>query len=182
MQLPAPSNTLQKIFNICLALMCFFFVANIVLGVSLKIISRDIKELELFLASAESVRPNFEESLNLYTQGTEEAIAYVDTLRPDTETEYIQFISSVEAIAQTLSLNIDLESLEADKPDNLGSTLSYRIDFFGGQMDLMNFLKELEALPYYIRVKEMRYESYEAMRVGEDSAPNVILTIELYVK
>ncbi len=182
MQIPAPSNTLQKIFNVCLVLMAFFFLANIVLGTSLKTITRDIRELEIFLSSAEMVRPNFEESLNLYTEGTAQAIEYVDTLRPDSETEYIEFISSVEAVAQNLSLNIDLESLEEEKPDGLGAALRYRVEFFGGQNDLMSFLKELEALPYYIRVDELRYESFEALQVGEDSAPNVILTIELYVK
>ncbi len=182
MQPPANSNLLQKIFNLCLVLLCFFFVANIALGASLKILAKDIRELEIFLASAETVKPNFEESLNLYTEGTEQAIEYVDTLRPDTESEYIEFISSVEAVAQNLALNIDLESLDPEKPDGLGSTLRYRIDFFGGQNELMRFLTELEQLPYYIRVDELRYESFEALQAGEDSAPNILLTIELYVK
>ncbi|MEK9160401.1 MAG: hypothetical protein AAB383_06790 [Patescibacteria group bacterium] len=177
-----PSNKLQKIFNVCLVLMIFFFCANLILGGSLKTLHRDIAVLTEFLSNAERVKPNFEESLNLYTQGTQESIAYVDTLRPDTETEYIQFISSVEAIGQNLSLHLELESLDADE-DKKEEALNYRIRFFGGQLDLIRFLEELEALPYYIRVNSVQYEDLEELsRTNEDTPTNIVLTIQLYVK
>lgn len=183
MPLQVPVNPLKKIFNICLVLTIFFFSVNIILGTSLKTLKRDLKVLELFLVNAEAVKPNFEESLNLYTQGTQEAIEYVGTLRPDTETEYINFISSVEVIGQELALNIDLESLESPKPDSLGDTLRYRLEFFGSQNDLLTFLEELEALPYYIRVDEVRFESLERVTGSQkDLAPNIVLTIQLYVR
>lgn len=177
----APSNKLQKIFNICLVLMIFFFFGNIILGSSLKVLDRDIAILTQFLTNAELVKPNFEESLNLYTKGIQESIAYVDTLRPDTESEYIQFISSIETIAQNLSLNFELESLGvAEEKDE---TLNYRIRFFGGQVELFNFLEALEALPYYIRVDSVQYESLEMLsRTNKDTPTNLVLTIKLYVK
>lgn len=181
MQPAAPSNKLQKIFNICLVLMIFFFCMNMILGGSLKTLTRDIAVLTQFLSNAELVKPNFEQSLNLYTKGTEESIAYVDTLRPDTESEYIQFISSIEAIGQKLSLNFDLESLGVAKEKD--ETLDYRIRFFGGQVELLSFLEELEALPYYIRVDGVQYESLARLsRTNVDTPTNLALTIKLYVK
>lgn len=183
MPLQAPVNPLKKIFNICLVLMVFFFSVNVILGTSLKTLKRDIKVLELFLINADTVKPNFEESLNLYTQGAQESIEYVDTLRPDTETEYIAFISSVEGIGQELALGVDLESLDSPKPDALGETLRYRLEFFGSQNDLLVFLEELEALPYYIRVEEVSFESLEYVTSRQtELAPNVVLTIQLYVR
>lgn len=176
------TSKLQKIFSISLVLTIFFFCVNLILGYSLKGLEKDIEALKLFLTNAEDVRPNFEESLNLYTQGAKESILYVDTLRPDNETEYIDFISSVEGIGQNLSLNVNLESLDSLKPTNLGETLRYRVEFFGGEVDLFAFLKELEALPYYIRVDEVRYETLVLARTEDDLAPNIVLTIQLYVK
>lgn len=161
--------------------MCFFFSVNLILGNSLKTLNLDLEILEKFLENAEMVKPNFEESLNLYTQGTEASIAYVDTLRPDTESEYIQFISSIEAIGQNLSLQLGLESLDPEKGKI--ETLGYRVRFFGGQVDLISFLEALEALPYYIRVDSVEYESLEMLsRSSQDIPTNIVLTIQLYVK
>ena len=182
-QKPSNPNTLAKLFHICLVLMLFFFVTNIILGVSNKKLALDIEILEVFLGNAVDVRPNFEESLNLYTEGTQDSIEYVQTLRPSSEQEYIQFISSVEAIGQELSLSVNLESLEVPKPDNLGEILRYRIDFFGGQHDLLAFLRELEALPYYIRIEGIQYESLEFIGLAKvDLNENIVLTIQLYVR
>ncbi|MFA4814487.1 MAG: hypothetical protein WC924_02690 [Candidatus Gracilibacteria bacterium] len=144
----------------------------------------DLEVLEIFLSNAADVRPNFEKSLNLYTQGVQDAINYVQTLRPDSEEEeYIEFISSVESIGQRLSLDVNLESLESPKPDNLGKTLRYQINFFGGQGDLLAFLKELEALPYYVRVEKIQYESLEFIDAPQTKLnQNITLTIQLYVR
>lgn len=183
MQVQPKISNLSRVFRICLVLMIFFFIASLVLGSSNKRLALDNQILEIFLKNAANVKPNFEESLNLYTQGTQDSINYVQTLRPDSESEYIEFISSVEAIGQNLSLSVDLESLESPKPDNLGSVLRYQVEFFGGESDLDAFLRELEALPYYIRVEEVHFKSLELADKNLDKlSPNVILTIQLYVR
>ncbi len=183
MQAQPQISKLSRVFHICLILMMFFFVTSVVLGSSNKRLAFDNEVLEIYLKNAVDVKPNFEESLNLYTQGTEDSITYVQTLRPDSESEYIEFISSVEAIGQNLSLSVDLISLESPKPDNLGSVLRYQVEFFGNENDLNDFLKELEALPYYIRVEELQFKSLALADSSlERLSPNSVLTIQLYVR
>ena len=164
--------------------MSLFLVINMVMGYSARLIHNEVKEIEHFLELAEDVKPNFEESLNLYTAGAEEAIQFVKTLRPDSEVDYIQFISSVEAIGDRLSLNLDLESVDGDdKASALGNFIDYRIQFYGGADDLSRFLEELEALPYFVRVDEVHYDSFELADDPSDYlTPNVDLMITLYVQ
>jgi hypothetical protein len=183
MQAQKTIDRLPKLFHVCMVLMLFFFAASIILGISNKKLALDIEVLEIFLLSAAEVKPNFEESLNFYTEGAQDAIDYVQTLRPDSEGEYIDFISSVEGIGQNLALDVNLESLDTPKPDNLGSVLRYRVEFFGSRNDLIAFLKELEALPYYVRVETLQYKSLE-FAVGPQGqlAQNVVLTLQLYVR
>lgn len=157
---------------------------DIVIGYSSNQIHGEIKKIEHFLELAEGIKPNFEESLNLYTAGAEEAIQYVQTLRPDSDTEYIQFISSVEAIGDELALNLNLESIDGDdKATQLGNVIHYRIQFYGGNDDLNRFLEALEALPYFVRVDELHYDSLELADDSSDTfTPNVELMITLYVQ
>ncbi len=164
--------------------MSLFFVINMIIGYAARQIHNEIKEIEHFLELAEDVKPNFEESLNLYTAGAEEAIQYVKTLRPDSETKYIQFISSVEGIGDQLSLDLDLESVDGDdKASSLGNFIDYRVQFYGGAEDVSRFLKELESLPYFVRVDELHYDSFELADDPTDYlTPNVELMITLYVQ
>lgn len=173
----------KKIFNICLVLTSFFVLAGSILSFSLSGIHKDMQSLQVFLASAESVKPNFEESLSLYTQGTREAFDYLKDLRPSSEEEYIRFISSVEDIAKELSLNINFVSIGAiTASTNVGETLNYRVQFYGGPTDLLSFLERVEALPYFVRIYKVNYKSLSLNGVGGDAVPNIDLTIQLYVK
>lgn len=184
MQVVPLSNTLTRLFRFCLLLMGLFFVINVVIGYSVSGIHSELKEMELFLELAQDVKPNFERSLTLYTQGAEEAIGYVKILRPSSETEYIDFISSVENIGDELSLGLELDSIgQLKEQAGVGNTLNYRVRFFGGQEELLRFLSALEALPYYIRVDVLHYETLELAKSGSDaSRPNIDLTIALYVQ
>ena len=184
MQAAPLSNNLKRLFRFCLVLVGLFLVINVIIGYSANQIHNEVKEVEHFLELAEDVRPNFEESLNLYTAGAEESIQYVKTLRPDSENEYIQFISTVEAIGEQLSLHLDLESVEgSNKTSPLGNVIHYGIQFYGGQEDLNRFLETLEALPYFIRVDEVHYDSFELADDPSDvPTPNIDLLITLYVQ
>lgn len=153
-----------------------FLVTNIVIGYALNGIHDDIKETQHFLDLAKDVKPNFERSLTLYTEGAEDAILNVKTLRPDSETEYIKFISSVEEIGDELSLDLELESLgKTAEKSGFGNTLNYKIRFYGGQNEMLKFLTELEALPYYLRVDTLHFETLELVK-------NIDLTVSLYVQ
>lgn len=183
MEAPKSNNHITKVFNVCVILMGFFFAAAVILGISNKKMEMDIEVFEIYLDKAANVKPNFEESLSLYTQGTQEEIDYVQTLRPDSEEKYIDFISSLEGIGQEMGLEVSLESLDSDKPDNLGSTLRYELGFFGSESELLIFLEKLEALPYYIRVEGLQFESLDTLNPSKLSLnENIRITLSLYVR
>lgn len=180
-----PSNFLEKILEISILLMFVSTFIVFVIGSSIRSISKEVKFLNGFILSSQDIQPNFERSLQLYTANTKEAISYVHSLRPATELDYIEFISLVEDIGQQLFLNINLQLIEdsgvatADR----SKTLNYEISFFGSRGDMIDFLSELEALPYYIRVDEVKFQSLTSLFTSEERAfPNVNLTIQLYVK
>jgi len=153
-----------------------------VIGYSTSMVRAEVKTLNAFLIAAEDVQPNFEESLRLYTENTELAIGFVHSLRPSSKAEYIEFISAVESIGQSLNLSLDLESL-SDASNVAGETLDYKVDFFGGEKDLDEFLKALEALPYYIRIDKISFRTIEFALSGHDAdLPNISLNLKLYVK
>jgi len=86
----------------------------IVLGSSLVNINEDTKRLSLFLSSAQNIQTDFEKSLSMYTENTAQDVNYIHSLRPETELEYIEFISAIEDLAQDLGLSASLDSVELD--------------------------------------------------------------------
>src|SRR3989338_11057906 len=115
-------------FSTLLIGMCAFTI--VILGLSIQSIHKEIKALEDFLIEAKDIQPNFEQSLLLYTEDTKGVIAFLLSLRPQDESQYIHFIDQVETTGQRLNLNLKLTSLE--KSTNTASeTLDYQIEFYG---------------------------------------------------
>lgn len=158
--------------------------ATLVLGQAVRNTHRDIKTLQAFMVSAENVQPNFERSLTVYTQETQHVIDFLISVRPDTEQEYITFIANVEEIGQELSLNIDLESREAlVAADSNENTLDYVIQFYGSYSNLTDFLSELEALPYFIKVDQVDFSEPDFRGDSDGNVlPNISIKIKLYVQ
>jgi hypothetical protein len=155
----------------------------LVIGYSTAKINDDIKELEKFVEDTIDLQPNFERSLQLYTENTEDAIAFVHSLRPATESEFVEFINTIENLGQAQSLNLELSSL-ADfdvQVNNSGSeSLNYELGFYGSTDDLSKFLLGLRDLPYYMRIVSIDYARLNASK--EITKPNITLRIQLYVK
>jgi hypothetical protein len=178
---PIPlSKANQRIFRLCFVFLMISSFVILFIGTSVRSVHTDIKALNSFLEAASEVQPNFENSLQLYTENTEQAIAFVHELRPDDELDYIQFISELEAIAQELGLSLELESFE--DPNNTGDTLNYNISFYSSRNDLTEFLYRLEQLPYYLRIDQVRYQTLSSLQGSQDPTPNATVTIQLYVK
>lgn len=178
--LPSP---LKRVLNLSAVLVFISTFVVIVLGKAAFNIHQDIKTLNQFLINAAEVQPNFEKSLTIYTENTKEVIEYLLSLRPSNNVEYITFISEVEEIGQALSLNLSLKSVDETKTEATAEkTLAYDIYFYGNQTNLTDFLRELEQLPYFIKVNEIRYNTLEASATDEETLPNIHLRIQLYVK
>lgn len=154
----------------------------LILGHSAAAIHEDVKELNEFLMISKDAKPNFEQSLKLYTDNTKEVIEYLLSLRPNEEEEFIGFIGKVEEIGQSLSLNINLESVEpagkTDLTETPEKTLTYKISFYGSTTNLNEFLKALESLPYFIKIENIIFKSFQY----EKNLPNIELTLKLYIK
>lgn len=179
MTLPPLPNPVQRILNITLLFSLLGAFAVFMMGHSVGIINEEVKALKNFIEISKDVQPNFEQSLVAYTQETQHLIAFLLALRPDSEAEVITFISTVEGIGQELHLDLSLESVDADEK-NEENTLSYQIGFYGTYEQLNDFLTALEELPYFIRVRELEFQTFEAGNTKNN--PNIHLTLDLYVQ
>lgn len=177
---PLP-NLVLRLMKLALVLTLVGAFSTVVFGMAVKQMNQEVRELKNFVEISKDVQPNFEQSLELYTQQTKEIIQFLSSLRPDGEEEYILFISTVEALAQDLSLDIDLESIEVEE-ENEGSVLSYQVSFNGSWSQLADFLEGLEDLPYFIRVKNVEYQAFNPALQVESNLPNIRLTLDLYVQ
>lgn len=180
MLLTEPSNLAKRVFKLSLVLTFVSAFIVLFIGYSLSGMRHDIKELNAFLSATDNLQSNFEQSLKLYTEGTEEAIAHTHSLRPASEIEYIQFISDIENTAEALGVTLDLKSIEIDDKESAtkGSTLDYQLEFFGSKTNLTDFLKELEDLSYYVKIYELNFTELSSETAGE----NIQIKIRLYVK
>lgn len=178
--LPSP---LKRVLNLSAILIFISSFVVVVLGSAVLNTHKDIKMLNQFLLNAEFVQPNFEKSLTIYTENTKEVIAYLLSLRPSNDMEFISFISKVEEIGQNLSLNMSLKSVDTTDSKLLeDKTLAYDVSFYGNMTNLTDFLRELEQLPYFIKVGKISYKSLETSVLEDDPLPNIHLRIQLYVK
>lgn len=180
-------NWAQRVLTISSVLIFISTFIVVLIGNSSGKINNEVKELQLFLVNTESIQTNFEKSLQMYTQGTQEIIDYLFSLRPAKEADYINFISMIEEIEQKYSLQITLQSHQ-DKSgtkkttgDN-EETLDYQISFYGNTTDLNKFLSELENLPYFIRVEKINFVSHDSLDSEKNTeSPNITLFIKLYI-
>ena len=181
-QIQQPS-ILKRILSISLVFIIISTFIIFLLGKSASGINQDIKGISKFLSLGEEIKPNFEQSLMMYTENTQYIIDYLLELRPDSEEEYITFISEIENIAQKLSLNIDMQSIENFNSDEAESNiLDYSINFYGGADDMINFLGELEDLNYFIKVRDIDYKNIEFLDEASLKKENINMKIKLYTK
>ncbi len=180
------SNMPNRVLNFSILVMIVSAFIVFVAGYSLSKIHRNNQELEQFLDLTKDIQPNFEQSLELYTENAEDAIGFVQELRPEREEDYVVFIQNVEQLAQELRVKVDLQSLgdEVKKdPSTKENVLEYRVGFYGGFSSLTRFLEGLEDLPYYIRVTSFDYQNLNYIEKNEDrEVPNITLILQLYVK
>lgn len=186
-QLPVTNGTKRTLsLSFILTLISAFTV--IFIGTALIHVNSEVKRLNAFLTNAKDIQPNFERSLQLYTESTQKIIDYMLSLRPDSEEDFIGFISDIERLEQKLDLNINLQSLDDLKGTDETSTantatLDYQVSFYGNLTDLNNFLSELETLPYYIKVDQIDFIDLAFITEKEEKQNgNISLTIKLYIR
>lgn len=182
-----PANTpkyTSRILRICLTLLSLSAFTVLLIGNSMVKTHNEVKELQQFMELAQDVQPNFEKSLTLYTENTKAEMDYVQKLRPDSELDYIAFISSVEDIGQQLSLNLELSSIDASKigPDLSGSrTLDYQVQFYGSLQNVTEFLRNIEKLDYFVKIDSLNFHTING-NAENVASPNISLIMRLYVK
>jgi len=166
---------------ITLSLIIVSTTVVVAIGESTKGMYRDIKQLNLFLENSEEIQPDFERSLEVYTEETKQTKDFLSKLRPNTEEELVVAISSIEEVGKKLFLNISLKSIktETEEEDSIG----YQVSFYGTKTDLQNFLKELEKLLLYIRVEEINFKEVKFLDDKElVEEENTHIKIKLYTK
>lgn len=178
---------IRKVLAVSFLLIFISTFAVIVFGTSAAAINIDIQEVKSFLVAEKDTQKNFQESLQLYTENTGDVIKYLLQLRPQNEAAFIDSISKIENIGQKINLTVGLQVLDNAPVKNVTDaklkTLDFNVSFFGTVEDLKKFLKELEILPYFIRVSEISFKNPELITTNDKKQPqNVNLKINLYIK
>lgn len=176
-----PSNV-RRTLQISVVLMAISTFAIIILGIGLLSINQQNKSLESFMKNAVNVQPNFEQSLVIYTEKTKNIITYLLGLRPDEEKDYVQFISDIESIGRQLGLDVDVQSLEAEKLAK-GEFIFYELSFMGNLNDMKELLKKIEEQNYYVGVERVEYRDISLLiEENSDKSKNIDLIIKLFIK
>lgn len=180
MESPNNRNKSEAILKICVVLSFLSAFVVLALSVSLHRIEHENKNLDIFVSSASELSSDFEQSLLMYTENTQDAMQFVDTIRPNSDSEYIDFISTVEGLGQSLGLEVNLESLDTVESD----ALAFSVDFYGTKSKLIEFLDGLEVLDHYVRIESLSYKDLALVAASEEGElmPNIELTFLLYVK
>lgn len=190
---PNVGTLASRVLKVCLILSGIAAFTAILMGRSTVTIQQETKNNQSFIKVAKEMRPNFEESLSLYTGNTQKIVDYLLALRPSTEEEFITFISKIENLGQDLSLNLNIKSVETTTSSRKKSVaesptaIAYQISFYGSISDMKGFIKGLENLPYYIEVSEIRYSNpafgeNDLEEKKSSSTPNISLVIKLFTK
>jgi Tfp pilus assembly protein PilO len=178
-------SSLKSVLMVSVVLSVISTFAFIVFGLSSLQTNQKILELNLFLDAAKESQPNFEKSLEMYTDTTKGIIDHLVALRPKTEEELLKVITQIEETGSSLGLNIDLRSTSLmntviSKEEE--KSLDYNISFYGTSQNLKNFLTELESLPYFIKIDSIEYKDPQDLTVEElERKPNIIIKIKLYI-
>ncbi len=174
------SKNTKRVFNTTLVLTFLSAAIVLLLGTSILKMNSEIKGLSAFLSNTEGMKTNYEESLKAYTENIEQIISFLLELRPNSEEEFITFLASIEEIAQELNLklNINSSNREVDAVAQQEKTLSYNISFYANTLKLVDFLKRIEGLPYFIRINNLTYQDSTLFTEKE----NINLELSLYIK
>lgn len=207
-RMPIQSPLIKRLLSVCLILIGISTTCVFAMGISGLSIKKEIEDYKYFVSVAKDARPNFENSLIFYTGETQKIIDYLLNLRPDTEEDYITFLTALEKLGKDLSLDLIIKSVEESEgaasmsgKSEPSQTLGYDINFYGSIRDLRAVLKGIAALPYYVKIDDIRYEnpsdgSGGAAGPGEVAGsadrqsgekidrrmPNARLQIKLYIK
>jgi len=167
----------------------------VVMGISYMRTNNMNRDLQNFLQASSNIDENFEDSLSIYTEYINDVIAYLLKLRPNNETEFVAFISEVEKIGQSLSLNIKIATSEEEQParksknkkdkdDGDSKYLTYKISFYGSMTDTTSFLSKIEAMPYFIEIENINFKNPDSLEDinRENINQNVNITIKLFIK
>lgn len=172
----------SRVLKVCLILSGISVFTAIIMGSSTVSVWQEITNNQSFIKVAKEMRPNFEESLSLYTGNTQKIIDYLLALRPATEEEFITFISRIEDLGQELSLNLNIKSM--DSPNE--SSIAYQVSFYGSIRDMKLFIRKLDDMPYYIEVSEIKYLNPAFVEESDEekssNTPNISLVIKLFIK
>lgn len=190
-------GVLKRILMLSLVLTVIGTVATFAMGMTSVTTNNDIKSNEYFISVAKDVQPNFEDSLVLYTGGTQKIIDFLLSLRPANEEGYITFLTALEELGNKLSLHLDIKSIssvsESEKKaaKEPSKTLEYGISFYGSLKNLKSLLKGFAELPYYVKIAEIRYSDPNGGTNGDGEngdagnghkLQNTYVRIKLYVK
>lgn len=177
------SDGLKKLLSVTTVFITISTLVVVFIGWASSSINNQNKKLNIFLTNSENIQANFEKSLQMYTASTEKIIEFLLSLRPSNEEQYIKFISEVEDLGKSLSLNVTLKSIDKEKQDEKENTLLYSVTYFSNQKKLPLFLHELENLPYFVKITSIKYlnpENLKEEQIKKDG--NVEILIKLYTK
>lgn len=179
----------RRIINFSLLLIFMGSFTIFFVGASSLEIKNEISNDESFVKLAEEMRPDFENSLLLYTGKTQEIINFLLNLRPQKEEDFIAFITALENVGKKLSLKLEIKTLDVQEKDNTKSkdnnSISYIVNFYGSTENLHDFVNSLDELPYYIKISSIRYEnpiSEEGKNEKSKKLPNISMELQLFIK
>lgn len=179
----------KRIISLCSFFVIFSFLGVAAIGLSSLGINNDIKDSEAFVAVAKEMRTNFENSLSFYTGDTQKIIDFLLKLRPNTEEEFITFITALENLGKELSLNLDIRTMD-NNTEAVGTEqndgIFYIVNFYGSIRDMKSFIRKLDGLPYYIKTSNIRYMN-PAFQDGDTvdkskKIQNISIEIKLFTK
>lgn len=178
-------DSLKKILKISFILVFLSVFVVVFIGTAADGVNTDIKKLNKFLLVAENIKPNFEKSLQIYTEQSQYVTEYLLGLRPDSEEELVGFISDVEALGQKLGIDLDLQTVDGSESEdeNLEKYIEYTVTFYGTMSDLKKFLFELETLNYFIGMDSIDFKNLEfADETASPLKENNKIILRLYIK
>lgn len=175
--------SIKRVINFSLLMIILGSFSIFLVGSSSLAIKSDIDKGESFIKTAEEMRPNFEDSLLLYTGNTQKIIDFLLKLRPRTEEDFIAFITSLETVGRELSLNLEIKTVESK--DKAKDRIAYNISFYGSLEDLKSFVKALDGIPYYVKISNLKYTNPIVEDGNDDTSmktPNVLIELQLFTK
>lgn len=174
---------IKRVINFSLLMVLLGSFTIFLVGSSSLGIKSDIDKGESFIKTAEEMRPNFEDSLLLYTGNTQKIIDYLLKLRPRTEEDFISFITSLEKIGKELFINLEIKTIE-DK-DKVKDRITYNVNFYGSIDNLKAFIKALDQIPYYVKISDIKYSNpivEDGKDVNAAKIPNISIELQLFTK